>query len=79
MVYVKGYMRGGRRVKSHTRKGGAGARKLRQVKPTNVVFVRPDGTVQVRTMVPKFKKTIVLKPYAGGKKMTRAQQLMAMR
>ena len=61
MVYVRSYTRGGVRVKGHQRRGSE--RKLRQIKPTNVVFVKPGGQVQVRTMVPKMRRRIVL----GGK------------
>ena len=61
MVYVRSYTRGGARVRGHQRKGPE--RKLRQIKSTNVVFVKPGGQVQVRTMVPKLRRKIVL----GGK------------
>jgi hypothetical protein len=71
-------MRGGKRVRSYVRKGAS--KQLRQIKKTNVVFVRPDGTVQVRTMVPKMKKAIVMGMYKKkpNQKMTVAQKLMAM-
>lgn len=61
MVYVRSYTRGVVRVRGHQRRGTE--RKLRQIKSTNVVFVKPGGQVQVRTMVPKIRRKIIL----GGK------------
>jgi hypothetical protein len=77
MVYIRSYTRGGVRVKGHQRKGSE--RKLRQIKSTNVVFVKPGGQVQVRTMVPKMRRKIVI----GGKVRkvspgTRGQKLIDM-
>jgi hypothetical protein len=77
MVYVRSYTRGGVRVKGHQRRGAE--RKLRQIKSTNMVLVKPGGQVQVRTMVPKIRRKIVV----GGKVSkvspgTRGQKLIDM-
>ncbi len=58
MVYVKSYIRGGVRIRGHQRRGSD--RKLRQIKPTNMVLVKPGGQVHVRTMVPRIQRKIIL-------------------